>query len=258
MLVGQGGNLGVSYGPNGTLLIDDQFAPLSDKILAALAKLESAPLRYVVNTHWHGDHIGGNLNMASAGAAIVAHDNVRVRMSQDQFSAALGRKSPASPAQALPVISFARDVTFHFNGQVIHVVHVDPAHTDGDSLIFFEGKNVVHMGDTYFNGFYPFVDFSTGGEPRGMVAAVDLVLARIDDETQIIPGHGPLSDRLALLAYREMLNTNCDRIAAAIATGKSVEEVVAMKPTADFDAKWGKGFLAPDQFVQILYRGLVD
>ena len=143
-------------------------------------------------------------------------------------------------------------------GQVIHVVHVDPAHTDGDSLIFFEGKNVVHLGDTYFNGFYPFVDFSTGGEPRGMVAAVDLVLARIDDETQIIPGHGPLSDRLALLAYREMLNTNCDRIAAAIATGKSVEEVVAMKPTADFDAKWGKGFLAPDQFVQILYRGLVD
>lgn len=258
MLVGQGGNLGVSYGPNGTLVIDDQFAPLSNKILAAVAKLASTPLRYVVNTHWHGDHTGGNSNMASAGAVIVAHDNVRVRMSQDQFSAALGRKTPASPAQALPMITFARDVTFHFNGQVIHAVHVDPAHTDGDSVIFFEGANVVHMGDTYFNGFYPFVDFSTGGEPRGMVAAVDMVLARTDDETQIIPGHGPLSNRRELVAYREMLDTICDRIAAAIAEGKSVDEVVAIKPTADFDAKWGNGFLAPDQFVGILYRGLVD
>lgn len=258
MLVGQGGNLGVSYGPNGTLVIDDQFAPLSNKILAAVAKLASTPLRYVVNTHWHGDHTGGNSNMASAGAVIVAHDNVRVRMSQDQFSAALGRKTPASPAQALPMITFARDVTFHFNGQVIHAVHVDPAHTDGDSVIFFEGANVVHMGDTYFNGFYPFVDFSTGGEPRGIVAAVDMVLARTDDETQIIPGHGPLSNRRELVAYREMLDTICDRIAVAIAEGKSVDEVVAIKPTADFDAKWGNGFLAPDQFVGILYRGLVD
>ncbi len=256
MLMGQGGNLGVSFGADGVLVIDDQYANLSAKILAALAELSSQPLRYLVNTHWHADHTGGNENMASAGAVIVAHDNVRQRMSQEQFNPAFNRKTPASPAAALPVITFGRDATIHLNGQTIHAVHVEPAHTDGDSIIYFEPANVVHAGDIYFNGLYPFVDFSSGGDPKGVIAAVDEILARIDDETRIIPGHGPLSNRSELMAYRAMLSTICDRISAAIAAGKSVDEVSAMKPSADFDAKWGNGFLTPDQFVRIVYSGL--
>lgn len=256
MLMGQGGNLGVSFGADGVLVIDDQYAELSNKILAALGELSSQPLRYLINTHWHRDHTGGNENMASAGAVIVAHDNVRVRMSQEQFIAALNRRTEASPEAALPVITFSRDATIHMNGQAIHAVHVEPAHTDGDSIIYFEPANVVHTGDTYFNGFYPFVDYSSGGDPKGMIAAVDQVLTRIDDETRVIPGHGPLSNRKELVAYRAMLSTVCDRIGAAIGEGKTVEEVSAMKPTTDFDAEWGDGLLSPDQFVRILYTGL--
>lgn len=258
MLTGNGGNLGVCFGADGVLVIDDQYANLSDKILEALAKLSSQPLRYLINTHWHGDHTGGNQNMASAGAVIVAHDNVRVRMSQEQFNAAFNRKTEASPAAALPVITFSWDATIHLNGQEIHAVHVETAHTDGDSIIYFEPANVVHAGDTYFNGFYPFVDFSSGGDPEGVIAAVDSMLARIDDQTKIIPGHGPLSNRKELAAYRKMLGTVVDRISAAIAEGKTIDEVSAMKPTAEFDSEWGDGFLSPDQFVRILYRGLAD
>lgn len=258
MLTGRGGNLGVSFGPDGILLIDDQFADLSDKILAALAKLSSEPLRYLINTHWHGDHTGGNENMAATGAVIVAHDNVRARMSQEQFNAVFNRKTAASPEAALPVITFSWDTTVHMNGQAIHAVHVETAHTDGDSIIYFEPANVVHAGDTYFNGFYPFVDFSSGGDPEGMLAAIDSILSRIDDETKIIPGHGPLSNRKELAVYRKMFGTVVDRIAASIAEGKTVDEVSAMKPTAEFDAEWGDGFLAPDQFVRILYLGLAD
>ena len=258
MLMGRGGNIGVSYGADGVLVIDDQYADLSDKILAALAALSSEPLRYLINTHWHGDHSGGNENLAAAGAVIVAHDNVRVRMSQEPFNAAFNRKTPASPATALPVITFSQSTTIHLNGQAIHAVHVDPAHTDGDAIIYFEPANVVHTGDTYFNGMYPFVDAWSGGDPKGVLAAIDSVLARIDDETKVIPGHGALSNRKELLAYREMFGQVCDRISAAISQGKTVEEVVAMKPTADFDPKWGNGFLEPDQVVQILYLGLAD
>jgi cyclase len=258
MLMGRGGNIGVSFGVDGVLVIDDQYANLSDKILAAVAKLSSQPLRYLINTHWHGDHTGGNENMASAGAVIVAQDNVRVRMSQEQFNAAFNRKSEASPPAALPVITFSWDATIHLNGQAIHAVHVETAHTDGDSIIYFEPANVVHAGDTYFNGLYPFVDFSSGGDPEGMIAAIDSLLARIDDKTKIIPGHGPLSNRKELTAYREMLSTVVDRISTAIAAGKTVEQISAMKPTAEFDAEWGDGFLSPDQFVQILFMGLAD
>jgi len=258
MLMGRGGNLGVSFGVDGVLVIDDQYAKLSNKILAALAELSPEPLRYLINTHWHADHTGGNENMAAAGAVIVAHDNVRRRMSQEQFNAAFNRKTPASPAAALPVITFSRDATIHLNGQALHAIHVDPAHTDGDAIIYFEPANVVHAGDTYFNGMYPFVDFSSGGDPKGVIAAVDQILAHIDDETQVIPGHGPLSNRKELVAYRAMLSTVCDRIAAAIAEGKTVDEVSEMKLTSDFDANWGGGFLTPDQFVRILYAGLVD
>jgi cyclase len=260
MLTGSGGNIGVSYGQDGVVLIDDQYAALTPKIRAALAELSPSgvELRFVLNTHWHGDHTGGNENLARAGAVIVAHDKVRERMSREQFSSALDRRTPASPEQALPVVTFGEDATFHLNGRTIRALHVAPAHTDGDSVVYFDGVEVVHTGDLYFNGFYPFIDVASGGDPDGMIAAVDALLEEVTDETRIIPGHGPLSNRAELRSYREMLVLVRDRVRAGIARGQSVEEVLASKPSAEFDAEWGGGFMPPDRFVRILYDGLTS
>jgi glyoxylase-like metal-dependent hydrolase (beta-lactamase superfamily II) len=187
MLEGRGGNLGVSIGSDGAFLIDDQFAPLTEKILAAIRKLSGAPIRFVLNTHWHGDHTGGNENLGKAGALIVAHENVRERMSVEQFIEAFGRRVDPSPPGALPVVTFTDAVTFHLNGDEIHAFHVPPAHTDGDSIVHFRIANVVHTGDTYFNGRYPFIDLSTGGTIDGVIAAADRLLELCDTETRIIP-----------------------------------------------------------------------
>ncbi len=256
MLSGRGGNIGLSTGSDGAFLIDDQYAPLTDRIRAAVSKLGAAPIRFVVNTHWHADHTGGNENLGRAGALIVAHDNVRERLSVEQFMEAFGRRVPASPPAALPVVTFSDAVTFHWNGDAIRAFHVDPAHTDGDTVVHFPAADVVHMGDTYFNGFYPFIDVSSGGSVDGMVAAADLVLALAGDETKIIPGHGPLSNRAELSAYRAMLATVRDRVREAVARGETADQVVAARPTRDFDAEWGDGFLEPEPFVRIVYDSL--
>ena len=253
MLTGAGGNIGVSVGQDGLFLIDDQFAPLSDKIMAALKKLSEGPIRFVLNTHWHGDHTGGNENMGHAGAVIVSHDNVRKRLSTEQFIKAFDRKVPPSPPGALPVVTFPESVTLHLNGETIHAFHVDPAHTDGDSVVHFRNANVIHAGDTFFNRLYPFIDESSGGSVDGVIAAVDKMLALSDDNTKIVPGHGPLSDRAGLQAYRKMLSTISDKVKRGIAEGEPLDNIVAAKPTAEFDEVWGKGFLKPDAFVKILY-----
>jgi cyclase len=256
MLTGRGGNIGVSVGSDGVVLIDDQFAPLTAKILAAVANLSEQPVRYVLNTHWHGDHTGGNENLGGRGAVIVAHDNVRERMSVEQFMAAFDRRVPASPAAALPVVTFDRTLTLHLNGDEIHVFHVDPAHTDGDVIVQFRVANVIHMGDTYFNGMYPFIDTSSGGTIDGLIAAADRVLELANEGTKIIPGHGPLSDKAELSQYRDMLAEVRSQISRAIGVGQTVDEVVAQKPTTAFDAKWGGGFMKPDDFVRLAYATL--
>jgi glyoxylase-like metal-dependent hydrolase (beta-lactamase superfamily II) len=256
MLMGAGGNLGVSYGEDGVFLIDDQFAPLTDKIKAAISKLDKKPVRFVINTHWHLDHVGGNENFGKAGAVIVAHENVRKRMSVDQFMKAFNTKIPASPKVALPVITFTQDITFHLNGDELEVFHLKNAHTDGDAVVWFRKANVLHTGDLYFEGLYPFIDIESGGSIDGMIAAVTSLLPLIDENTKVIPGHGPLSNKAELTTYLETLTIIRDRINKLVQEGKSREEVVAAKPTADFDAKLGKGFLTPEQFVSIVYMDL--
>jgi glyoxylase-like metal-dependent hydrolase (beta-lactamase superfamily II) len=256
MLTGAGGNIGLSVGPNGTYVIDDQYAPLTERILAAIRAITPDPVRFVVNTHWHGDHTGGNENMGRAGALLVAHENVRRRMSAEQFNATFDRKTPPAPPGALPVVTFTESVTFHWNGDDIRVTHVAPAHTDGDSFVHFARADVVHMGDLFFNGGYPYIDTSSGGRIDGVIAAAKQVLAATGEKTRYIPGHGPLATRADLESYRDALETLRDRIARLKAEGKSRDEVIAAKPTADHDAKWGTGFMKGDTFTGLAYDSL--
>ena len=262
VLFGQGGNIGVSAGPDGTLLVDDQYAPLTDKILAAVSDITDQPVRFVVNTHWHGDHTGGNENLGKAGAVVVAHENVRRRMNPEEFQNLVGRSEQAAP-EALPVVTFDDGVTLNWNGLRIEADHQPHAHTDGDSVIYFEGANVVHMGDLFFHGSFPFVDLNSGGSIDGVIAAAESVAARTDENTQIIPGHGQVTDRATLMAYAEALRGARGRIADRIAAGQSEEVVVA--DYADIIAGLGTtigwapdatGFVNAERFVGFVYRSL--
>lgn len=256
MLTGAGGNLGLSAGEDSVFLIDDQYAPLTAKISAAIAKLTPKPVRFVLNTHWHGDHTGGNENFGKAGAVIVAHDNVRKRMNSDQFIELMRMATKPGPKASLPVVTFAGDISFHLNGDEIHGVHMPHAHTDGDTVVFFTKGDIVHMGDVYFNGMYPFIDTSSGGRVDGVIAACDRVLAVTTPATRIIPGHGPLSDAAGLKAYRDMLAAVSARVRALLAEGRSDAEIVAARPSRDYDEKWGKGFMKPDKFAEMLAANL--
>ncbi len=255
MLVGSGGNIGVSVGEDGPFMIDDQFAPLTDKIAAAVAAIADSPIRFVINTHWHGDHTGGNENLGNAGALIVAHDNVYRRMSTEQFRASVNSTTPPSPKAALPVITFAEDVTFHLNGDAIHAFHVAHAHTDGDAIIHFRDANVFHMGDTFFAGRFPYIDLDSGGTIDGVIAAVNRVLTLANDETKIIPGHGALSTPDDLRSYRDTLTRIRSMIMQMVAEGKTLEEVQAAEPLAEYE-EWGSGFIDAERFVQIVYTDL--
>jgi len=253
VLRGRGGNIGLAVGPDAVFVVDDQFAPLTPKVLAAIRAITDRPVRFVLNTHWHFDHTGGNENMGKAGALIVAHDNVRRRMSTRQFIEALKREEPPAPPGALPVVTFNDAVTFHINGDEISVFHLPQAHTDGDAVVFFRRANVVHMGDMYVTYGYPFVDTGSGGSLGGLITGVDRVLAMIDDRTRVIPGHGATGDKAALRAYRDMLSTVRERVRAQVASGASLEQILSSKPAAEFDATWGGGWIKADDFVRLAH-----
>lgn len=257
MMEGAGGNLALSVGDDAVFLVDDQFAPLSERISAAIAKITAKPVKFILNTHWHYDHTGGNENFGKAGSLIVAHENVRKRMSSEQFIEFMRTTVPASPAVALPMVTFASSVTFHVNGEEVRAVHVPRAHTDGDAIVHFARSDVIHMGDTYFNGMYPFIDTSSGGTIDGMVAACDRALAIAGDATGIIPGHGPLSNKAQLRLYRDMLATVAARIRKMMADGRKLEEITASDATADFDEKWGKGFIKADKFREMVAMNIL-
>lgn len=257
MLTGAGGNLGLSAGEDAVFLVDDQYAPLTERITAAIAQVSPKPVRFVLNTHWHGDHVGGNEKLGRAGAVIVAHDNTRKRLSTEQFLEMWRATVKPLPKAGLPVVTFSRDTTFHLNGEEIRAFHVPRAHTDGDVVVHFAGSDVIHMGDVFWNRLYPLIDTGSGGTIDGMVAAVDRALALAGPGTRIIPGHGPLATRDDLAAYREMLATIGSRIKAMIREGKKLEEIVEANPTADFDAVWGKGFIPPRKFAEMVAMNLI-
>lgn len=258
MLEGTGGNIGVAIGEDGVFLIDDQFAPLTNKIKTAIAQISDQPIRFLINTHWHFDHTGGNENLGQEGVIIVAQDQVRQRMSIGQFIGGLNMQIEPTPDIGLPIITFNDQVTFYLNNDTIKVIHLEPSHTDGDSIIFFQNANVIHTGDIYFNGIYPFIDNSSGGSINGVINSVDQILMLANEETKIIPGHGNLSNKQELLNYRDMLIEIRQKIQEYIDQGLSIEEILALNPTANFDEKWGKGFLTSEQFTRIVYQDLTE
>jgi glyoxylase-like metal-dependent hydrolase (beta-lactamase superfamily II) len=253
MLQGAGGNIGLAVGDDAVFVVDDQYAPLTRKILDAIASITPRPVRFVLNTHWHFDHVGGNENLGEAGALIIAHENVRKRMSVDGFVEALNARVPASPPKALPVVTFTDAVTFHINGDSVAAMHVPPAHTDGDAIIHFRKANVVHMGDTFHNAGLPFVDLSSGGSIHGIIGVADRVLALSDENTKIIPGHGPLADRARLKAYRDMVVALRDRIRAELAAGKTLEQLLAAKLTTPYEKDFPAGH---ERFVRLAFQEL--
>ncbi len=256
MLTGQGGNIGLSVGTDGVLLIDDQFAPLTEKIKAAIATFSDQPVRFLLNTHWHPDHTGGNVNMGKTGTVIVAHDNVRKRLAVDNFIEMFGMEAPAMDSTGLPIITFDNTLTFHLNSNEIHISHVSNAHTDGDSIVYFRDANVIHTGDIYFAGMYPFIDTDSGGSTKGVINALQQVLAMSDDKTAIIPGHGPLSNRKNLSAYFDMLKSISSRIRDMIAKQATLEQIQAARPTGEFDDTYGNGFIKNTAFVEMLYKDM--
>ncbi|HYG11728.1 MAG TPA: MBL fold metallo-hydrolase [Pyrinomonadaceae bacterium] len=252
MLEGAGGNIGVSAGADGLLIVDDQFAPLADKIRAALKAINPGQLRFVLNTHYHGDHTGSN-PVFGREATIIAHDNVRGRLATEQT--VRGQKIPASPREALPVITFNQSVSIHFNGEEIRAIHFPNGHTDGDSVIFFTASNVVHMGDHFFAGRFPFIDIEHGGTVEGLTRNVETVIARVPADVKIIPGHGPLSTLDDLKLYQRMLTETTAHIRKGMAEGKTLQQL----KTAGFPDEWktwGTGFINSDFWVETIYNSL--
>lgn len=256
VMMGAGGNIGVSAGKDGVVLIDDEYAPLTQKVKAAVVSISDQPIKFVINTHWHNDHTGGNEDLGDAGAVIVAHETVRNRLSTEQFMSFFNLRTPPSPEAALPVVTFAKEVSLHVNGDELHVFHVAPAHTDGDVIIHWRDSNVIHAGDLFFTSSYPFIDLDSGGAIGGIIAAADQMIDLADEATQVIPGHGTMSNKKDLMVWRDMVSTIRSRIEMQIKEGKSLDEILASKPTEEFDEKWGKGFIEPDQFVQLVHQSL--
>ena len=247
MLEGQGGNIGITAGSDGKLIVDTQFAPLAERISAAVKKLGAGSLRFVINTHWHGDHTGGNVEFGAT-STIIAHDNVRERLKTG------GRGAGALPdgSPALPVITFKDALSLHFNGEEIRVHHLPPGHTDGDSVVHFTKSNVVHMGDHFFSGRFPFIDLSSGGDVAGFIKNVETVLENLPDGAKIIPGHGPLSTEVELKTFLGMLKETTGQIRKAIDAGKSLAAIKAAGLPAKWTS-WGTGFINTERWISIVY-----
>jgi glyoxylase-like metal-dependent hydrolase (beta-lactamase superfamily II) len=256
LLQGQGGNMALQTGPEGNILIDASFAPAVPRILEAIGSLSKDAPFALINTHWHGDHTGGNEGMHAAGYTIVAHQNTRERLSTPQTMKIFHSTTPAAPAGAWPTVTFEDVLKIWRNGDSLDLVHFAPAHTDTDIYIYFHKANVLHVGDIWFNGIYPFIDEGTGGSIGGMIRASEKVLSVADSDTKIIPGHGPLGSKADFQKYHDMLAAIREKVAALKAAGASEQEAVAKKPTADFDSMMAKGFMDADTFTGIVYRTL--
>ena len=253
MITGKGGNMGLLTGEDGSFLIDDQFAPLTEQILEVVKSVGGDVPRFLINTHFHADHTGGNENLGNAGTLLMSHHGVRERLAAGSYIEAFGMKSAPASETALPSITYSENMHVHINGETIQVIHTPNAHTDGDSFIVFSDANIIHTGDIFFNGFFPFIDGANGGSVKGMVAACDAILAVSDEKTRIIPGHGPLAGKAELQDYRDMLATVHERLSAFKNQGLDADAVVAKGPLRDLERKWGGGIFKADKWIRVIY-----
>src|SRR5947208_4194698 len=258
MLEGQGGNITVAVAKDGIIMVDGEFAPLHDKIKAAIATFSKLPIKYLINTHYHGDHTGGNEPFANDGVIIFAQENVRTRLEAGTTNGLTGARTPPAPQAALPSDTYTNFSKIRLSGRVADLKHVANAHTDGDTYVWFKTANVLATGDTFTNDRYPNIDFANGGNIKGMIAAADACLKLANAKTRIVPGHGPVANKAALTEYRTMLVTARDRMAKLVQEGKSEDEVLAAKPFADLDAKWASNELASKNFIRVAYHSLAD
>jgi cyclase len=258
MLAGEGGNITVAVAKDGIIMVDSEYAPLHDKIKAAISAIANQPVKYLIDTHFHGDHTGGNEGFARDGATVIAEAHVKARLAAGTTNGLTGVKTPPAPAGALPAKTYTGQFKIRMLGRVADLTHIPNSHTDGDTYVWFKTANVLATGDTFTNGHYPNIDFANGGNIKGMIAACDAYLRLIDAKTRIVPGHGPVADKTALADYRTMLITARDRMAKLVKDGKSEEDVLAAKPFADLDAKWAPTELAASNFTRVVYHSLAD
>ena len=256
MLKGRGGNVGISTGEDGLYIVDDQLRPITSQLLAAIRKVSNKPIRFVINTHYHADHVGGNEALGETGTVVIAHDNIRKRMTTEQVSIFRQETTPPYPKGALPVLTFNDRMSLHLNGETATAYYVASGHTDGDSIIHFPVSNVIHMGDMFFNGLYPYVDLDAGGSMQGLIEAADLALSMADESTRIIPGHGPLGMTEDLKKYRDYLVEASTNVQELIDKDMTLEQIIAAKPTSEWDEELGKTWITPAQFVTFIYNSL--
>ncbi len=256
MLEGRGGNIAFCKGDDGLFMIDDQFTGLTDKIKEAIGTGNIGIVNFLINTHWHSDHTGGNEDWANLGSIIVAHKNVRKRLSEKQLIKFFNNEVEPSPADALPILTFSDEVIFYYNDEEIIVKHFAHAHTDGDAVIHFPNSNVVHMGDIYFSGAFPFIDISSGGSIEGVINAIEQILPTLNDSTKIIPGHGKLSNKSEMAEHLKMLKSVKAEVKSLVDKGESEDEILKENPALKFAYKWETGFIKANQFTKFVYQSL--
>ena len=257
MLKGSGGNIVVSVGQDGVFLVDDQFAPLTEKIKEAISKITDQPVKFVLNTHWHPDHTGGNENFGELGAIIVSHDNVRKRLSTEQFSEFFNRIVSPPPEKGLPIVTFSDNMTVYQNGDEIKIIHVDNGHTDGDSIVYFTKNNVIHVGDDFTDNSYPFIDISSGGSIDGLISSLETISLVINDETKVVSGHSEISNKTKVNDFTNMLKDVREKVSQMIKDGKSLKEIIASQPTSKYDEiYYDHTTRQPEDFVTFIYQSL--
>jgi cyclase len=257
MLKGSGGNIIVSAGQDGVFMVDDQFAPLTEKIREAISNITDQPIKFVINTHLHPDHVGGNENLGELGAIIISHDNVRKRLSTEQFQEFFNRTIPPVSEKGLPIITFSDNMTIFRNGDEIKIIHVDNGHTDGDSIVYFTKNNVIHVGDDFNDKSYPFIDLSSGGSIDGLISSLQTISSIIDDKTKVVSGHSEISNKTKVNDFTNMLKDVREKVSQMIEDGKSLEEIIALQPTSKYDEiYYDHTRFQPEDFITFIYQSL--